>query len=143
MNRSREEAGISLLEAMLTVLVLMMGIMAVTQLTRTMLSAVSPSESGIVQHPELVEQLLRDGAEALRASRLDPPPARIELPALNVSGATYSVRVLRQGLPAPENGFRRVDYHVEVHYQAPGADEILAGSVELDKVTAPVAKGGL
>ncbi len=143
MNRSSAQKGVSLLEAMLSILVLMMGVMAITQLTRTMAASVSPAESGIVQHPEIVEQLLRDAAETVRANPIDPPPETVRLAPLGVAGATYSVRVVRNGLPPAQNGFRKVDYTIEVTYQAPGAPEVLAGSLELDKVTGPVAKGGL
>jgi len=143
MNRSRNQLGLSLLEAMLSILVLMVGVAAVTQLTRTMVAAIMPAEPSIVQHPEIVEQLLHDGAEAVRASKADPPPLTFGLAPLTVSDATYSVRIYRGEVPPPEKGFRKVDYTVEVTYQAVGGPEILAGSVQLDKVTGPVAGGGL
>lgn len=143
MNRSKQERGVTLLEAMLSILVLMMGVGAITQLTRTIVSSVLPAEASVVQHPEIVEQLLHDGAEAVRASTLDPPPLTFGLAPIAISGATYSVRIFRDGLPSIENGFRKVDYLIEVTYQVPDGPEILAGSVQLDKVTGPVSGGGL
>lgn len=139
------ERGFTLLEAMLAILVLMIGVGALAQLNRTMVRSLSPSGDGLLQHAEIVDLLLRDGAEAVRANP-NPPLFTMPnlVPNLTMSGATYAVQLTPLATPAAVKGFRRLTYRVEVTYQAPGGAPELAGSLVMDKVTQAVGtKGGL
>lgn len=141
MSRTSRQGGFSILEAMLAVLVLMMGVVGITQLTRSMTASIVPSERGVVQHPEIVDQLLRDQVERLRAGSSTATP--ITGPVLVMSEATYSARADRTALDGPVNGFSRATYTVTVEYQAPGAAKVLVGSTKVNKVVGPTARGGL
>lgn len=140
MNRSKRQHGFSLLEAMLAVLILMAGVVGITQLTRSMVASVSPANRGPLPHPEIVDHLLRDEVETMRAR---PAADALHTGAVLVmSGATYSVRADRTALVGPVNGFSKATYTATAEYEAPGAAKAVVGTVLFDKIVGP-AKGGL
>ena len=141
MNRSKHQEGFSLLEAMLAVLILMMGVVGITQLTRSMVASVSPANRGPLPHAEIVDHLLRDEIETMRAR---PTADALHTGAVLVmSGATYSVRAdLVPPVVGPVNGFSKATYTATAEYEAPGAAKAVVGTVNFDKIVGP-AKGGL
>lgn len=140
MNSS--ERGFTILEAMLAVIVLMVGVGALAKLNESMRKSVSPDAGGLLQHAEIVELLLRDAAETIR-SGANPPLTEIALPALSMGGAVYTATIKPPSpLPPAVSGYRRLDYTVEVNYQAPGGAPALAGSLRLDAIS-PAASAGV
>lgn len=147
----RRVGGFSLLEVMLAALVLMIGMMAVSQLGRNLLAGFDPSQDhGLNQHPAIVENLLRDQIEYARnatthAAVLAPP-----LPDLVTSHGTYSTTVALVAPPvatAVNEGatMNRRRYVATVRYQAVGkaAPGVTAGQVVFDKVTGRTGRSGL
>ncbi|MNT48795.1 hypothetical protein D3C72_1855960 [compost metagenome] len=141
MNYAKRQEGFSLLEAMLAVLILMMGVVAITQLTRSLTASVTPSERGGVHHPEIVDQLLRDLVENLRA--INSTNASYTGANLIMSEATYSVRADRTAITPIANGFYKATYTVTVEYEAPGMARATVGTVMINKISGPATKGGL
>ncbi|GEM_PF-4370177 len=92
---NRRKAGFTLLEAMLAILVLLVGIMALAPLSKSVLGNLSPSGGVLLEHSEIVEHLLRDQAELIRAHPDAPawPSAYPTIPPLALAPASYSVAV--------------------------------------------------
>lgn len=138
MNSS--ERGFTILEAMLAVMVLMVGVGMLAKLNESMRRSLAPGPGGLLQHAEIVDLLLRDAAETVRAN---PPTGVVSLPPLSMGGATYTARVIPPSpLPSTLGGYRRMVYTVEVAYQAPSSPSELAGSLLLD-VVSPAASAGV
>jgi|GEM_PF-4744704 len=151
MTRSR--AGFSLLEVMLTSLVLMIGLLAVSRLSQGLLSGFNPGQSnGLNQHPAIVENLLRDQVEQARS--VTTQAGVVGVPALVTPHGTYTVVVKPADgtfVPALDNGSEslttiwRRRYTAAVYYQAVGkaAPGDLAGVVVFDKLTGMAGRIGL
>lgn len=140
----RLPGGFSLLEVMLAALVLMIGMMAVSQLSRNLLSGFDPSQAhGLNQHPAIVEGLLRDRVELARsATALAGVTAA--LPDLVTPHGTYSTTVATTG-PLEGATMQRQRYVATVRYQAVGAAApgVIAGQVVFDKVIGRNGRSGL
>lgn len=133
------ERGFTILEAMLAVVVLMVGVGMLAKLNESMRKSIAPGPGGLLQHAEIIELLLRDGAETVRAN---PPAGEVSLPPLSMGGATYSARVIPPSpLPPAVGGYSRMVYTIEVAYQAPSRPSEFAGSLLLD-VVSPAASAG-
>ncbi|MNR88789.1 hypothetical protein D3C72_197400 [compost metagenome] len=146
---SQHSPGFSLLEIMLAALVLLMGLMAVTQLSKGLLSNLSPSQAqGPNQHPAIIENLLRDQIEQARSASTHAAVANVA--DLVTPHGTYRTSVALAALPvvAPQNvgvTMNRRRYVATVQYQAVGAAApgVIAGQVVFDKVTGRAGRSGL
>lgn len=134
----RPTQGFTLLEVMLTALVLMMGLMAVNQLNRSTLGAMAPSEAGSANaHPAIVENLLRDQVELARNVATD---SALVLPPLVTPQGTYTSTVTLGGSPITSSinwvgPVNRRNYIATVRFQAAGSAPpgVVVGQILFDK----------
>lgn len=139
MNNKRASArGFTLLEVMLTALVLMMGLMAVSQLSRSTLGAIAPSQStNLTANPAIVENLLRDQVELVRSVATD---SAMVLPSLVSPQGTYTSTLIPGGAPITSSinwpgAVNRRNYIAIVRFQATGtaAPGVIVGQILFDK----------
>lgn len=137
-TRRRPERGFTLLEVMLTALVLMMGLMAVSQLTRSTMGAFSTSQAGTMSaHPAIIENMLRDQVELARSVATD---SALVLPSLVTPQGTYTSTVALGGSPIVSSinwsgPVNRRNYIATVRFQAAGtpAPGVVVGQILFDK----------
>lgn len=127
--------GFTLLEALLASVILLIGVLTITQLTRGMVAGLSPGD-GPLEHPEIVDQLLRDQVEFIRA-QAGTPAAPGLVSALAVPPATYTVAATRTDtrnfVGAGGFTYTEATYSVNVNIQPSNA---LVGRAVFTKVTA-------
>lgn len=150
---SKGSGGFSLLEVMMAALVLMVGMAAIAQLNRSLLTSMDPRQSsGLGPHPAIVENLLRDQVEQARIQDTVALPATV--PALVTPQGTYSVQVALAAPPvvaslneptASPTSMGRVRYVATVYFQANGAPAPgdMAGLLIFDKVAGKTGRSGL
>lgn len=148
-SQSRRSQGFSLLEVLLASLVLMVGLMAVSQLSRSLLASFSPDqEHGLNQHPAIVENLLRDQLEQARSAATHAAVASVSVLVTPLGTYQTGVALAAPPIAAAQNEgatMNRRRYVATVRYQAVGAAApgVVAGQLVFDKVTGRAGRSGL
>jgi hypothetical protein len=134
------ERGFTILEAMLAVMVLMLGVGMIAKLNESMRRSIAPGPEGLLQHVEVVDMLLRDAAETVRAN---PPLVGTTLSPLSMGGAVYTARISPPDTSQPVvGGYQRLVYTVEVSYETPDSPSERVGTLLLDAIS-PAASAGV